>query len=113
MIVVIVRKFVKAILAAIRKNPLTETLRMHSPATFVTRVAEKEYKVPGYDTVLEKGTTVLIPIDGIHYNSDWYEDPEEFRPERFSEENKAKRPACTHIPFGEGPRICIGENICN
>lgn len=45
----------------------------------------------------------------MHYNEDIYENPEEFDPERFSAENKQKRRQYAYIPFGEGPRICIGE----
>jgi len=44
----------------------------------------------------------------MHYDTKYYTDPEKFIPERFSAEEKAKRPSGIYLPFGDGPRICIG-----
>lgn len=88
--------------------PFLETLRKYAPVPFVTRVSEEDYKVDE-DVVIEKGIRVMIPVHGIHYDEEYYENPTVFDPERFSEENKAKRHPYAHIPFGEGPRICIGK----
>lgn len=41
----------------------------------------------------------------------YYEKPNEFYPEHFTEEARRKRPKCSYMPFGEGPRICIGEKF--
>lgn len=51
---------------------------------------------------------VYIPLIGIQYDPEYFPDPEKYDPERFTEENKQSRPAYTHMPFGEGPRMCIG-----
>jgi cytochrome P450 family 6 len=59
---------------------------------------------------LRKGTPVYIPVMGIHHDPQYYPQPERFDPERFTEENKNGRPHFTYLPFGEGPRNCIGEN---
>lgn len=69
------------------------------------------YTIPETNVKIEHGTRVLIPIYGVHHDAKYYPDPEEFDPERFSEEAKAARPHFTYYPFGEGPRICIGEQI--
>jgi cytochrome P450 len=61
--------------------------------------------------VVEKGTQILIPVMALQNDPKYYPDPEKFDPERFNEEEKKKRPPCTYLPFGEGPRICIGRFI--
>lgn len=86
-----------------------ETLRKHPPVPGLPRVCNKEYKVPGTDVIIEKGTRIHIPVQGIQRDPEYYPDPDKFQPERFSEENKAKRPGYTFLVFGEGPRLCIGN----
>ncbi|KAJ8940735.1 hypothetical protein NQ318_005486 [Aromia moschata] len=93
------------------KQVIDETLRKYPPVSFVTRVCVKDYKVPDEDIVIEKGTRVFIPIRGIHYDARYFKDPEVFDPERFNEANKKNIQQYSHIPFGEGPRICIGERF--
>nr|CAH7754536.1 unnamed protein product [Callosobruchus chinensis] len=60
------------------------------------------------DFTLEAGTNVVFTIQPIHMDPEYYPEPEKFNPENFSEESKAKRPPFTFMPFGEGPRMCIG-----
>lgn len=87
---------------------IDETLRMYPPVPILTRVCENDYKIPGENVILEKGTKVLISVYGIHYDEEYYPNPTKFDPERFGEENKKRRHPYAHLPFGEGPRICIG-----
>ncbi|XP_044261525.1 probable cytochrome P450 6a23 [Tribolium madens] len=87
---------------------LNETLRKYPPLPFITRQCVKDYKIPDQDIIIENGTRVIIPILGIHYDPEYYPNPDKFDPERFSEENVKNRHNYAHIPFGEGPRICIG-----
>ncbi|XP_063913777.1 probable cytochrome P450 6a14 [Zophobas morio] len=87
---------------------INETLRKHSPIPNLLRVCTKNYTIPGTDCVIDKGTQVFIPIMGIQHDPEYYPNPEKFDPERFSEANKSKRRPCTFLPFGDGPRNCIG-----
>ncbi|XP_044261647.1 probable cytochrome P450 6a23 [Tribolium madens] len=87
---------------------INEALRMYPPVPILSRKCVKDYKIPDQDVIIDKDTTIFIPILGIHYDEEYYPEPEIFDPERFSEENKNSRHSYAHIPFGEGPRICIG-----
>ncbi|KAJ3644190.1 hypothetical protein Zmor_026860 [Zophobas morio] len=87
---------------------VNETLRKYPPLPNLSRICTKNYTVPGTNLVIEKGTAVLIPVMGIHHDPEYYPNPEKFDPERFSDVNKKERHSCAFIPFGEGPRICIG-----
>jgi cytochrome P450 family 6 len=75
----------------------------------LTRECTKPIKLRRTDVTLEKGLQVLLPVLGLHHGPKYYPDPERFDPERFSEEEKKKRPHFSFLPFGEGPRICIGS----
>jgi cytochrome P450 family 6 len=83
-------------------------MRKYPPVSTLFREATKDYQVPDDTLVIEKGTKVLIPVHALHHDPEFYPDPQAFDPERFTPEEKAKRPSGTYLPFGDGPRICIG-----
>ncbi|GLG95812.1 Probable cytochrome P450 28c1, partial [Gryllus bimaculatus] len=85
-----------------------ETLRKYPPLPNHFRRCTVPYTIPGTKVRLEKGTRVFIPILGLQMDPAYFPDPHKFDPERFSEENKATRPRFAYLPFGEGPRNCIG-----
>lgn len=89
----------------------TETLRMHPPIAQLERVCTQDYTLPDSDLSLKKGTTVQIPVIGLHYDPDYYPDPYKFDPNRFSAEEKCKRSHYVYLPFGTGPRNCIGTCV--
>lgn len=66
---------------------------------------ENSHEKPIY---LEKGAVVWFPIVGIHRDKKYYPNPDIFDPERFSDVNKDKIDPNTYMPFGVGPRSCIG-----
>jgi cytochrome P450 len=51
----------------------------------------------------------VIPVLALHHDPKYYPDPERFDPERFNEDEKAKRHHYVYLPFGEGARICLGK----
>lgn len=83
---------------------------MYSVVCTLIREATKTYNVPNDSMVIEKGQKIIIPMYNIHHDPKYYPNPEKFDPERFSTEQKCKRLNGTFIPFGDGPRMCIG--IC-
>lgn len=87
---------------------LSETLRMYPIVDTLFRKATIPYKVPNTNVVLEKDSIVAIPVLGIQRNPDIYPDPDRFDPDRFTKENIAQRHPYAWMPFGLGPRICIG-----
>lgn len=90
---------------------ISEVLRLYPPAPLIDRIALADYKIPGTDIVIEKGTPVYVALRGIHYDPKYFPNPEQFDPDRFSDERKKDIPQCTYMPFGEGPRICIGLRV--
>jgi cytochrome P450 family 6 len=92
----------------------TETLRKYPIISFLDRMCSSDYKLPaptGNGTItLPAGTSVYIPVLAIHHDPTYFPKPETFDPDRFTEENKRSRPNYAYIPFGEGPRMCIGKD---
>ncbi|KAJ8940738.1 hypothetical protein NQ318_005489 [Aromia moschata] len=89
------------------KQVIDETLRMYPPVPVLPRMCVKDFKVPGEDVVLEKGTRVVCDPP----RRSLLQKPEVFDPERFSDENRKNIPQFAHLPFGDGPRNCIGERF--
>ncbi|XP_036340367.1 probable cytochrome P450 6a21 [Rhagoletis pomonella] len=87
---------------------ITETLRKYPALGSITRVSVEAYKVPDTDITLEKGTRIFIPAKEIHCDPDIYDNPHEFRPERFDPVEVQKRHPQAFLGFGDGPRNCIG-----
>lgn len=76
---------------------------------YLTRKPIKNYTFEGTKISLRKGQQVIIPIYGIHNDPNIYPHPEIFDPERFNPENMKQRHSMYHLPFGDGPRNCIGN----
>lgn len=87
---------------------VSETLRKYPPVPVLNREVTQKYQVPDTAWLLEKGTSVIIPVLALHYDPQYFPQPQRFDPERFSEEQKNSRHDFVYLPFGDGPRICIG-----
>lgn len=89
----------------------SETLRKYPPLPFLGRECTSDYEIPEMGVKVEKGTRIIISLLGIQRDPEYFRDPEVFDPNRFSPEEKAKRDNFTSLPFGEGPRNCIGKKL--
>ncbi|XP_046671766.1 probable cytochrome P450 6a13 isoform X1 [Homalodisca vitripennis] len=87
---------------------INETLRLYGSVPTLTRCCTQRYHIPDSNVVMEKGHRVIIPSYSFHHDPQYYPDPYEFKPERFAPENSKERHPYVFLPFGEGPRNCIG-----
>uniref|UniRef100_A0A0N5C222 Cytochrome n=1 Tax=Strongyloides papillosus TaxID=174720 RepID=A0A0N5C222_STREA len=85
---------------------IKECLRMYPPAGRISRMCVQKTTINNID--FKPGVSVSIPIFNLHYDEDIYPEPNIFDPERFSPEQKAQRDPLYYMPFGYGPRNCIG-----
>lgn len=86
-----------------------ETLRKYPPVSFLGRTAINNYTFEGTNTTVLKGQQVYVPIYAIQRDPNIYPNPDVFDPERFSDENIQLRDPMFYLPFGDGPRNCIGN----
>lgn len=70
----------------------------------------RDYKVAGTDFVIEKGVDLYISTYAIHYNPEYFPEPDKYDPERFEDKSKINNRGLFYIPFGDGPRNCIGTS---
>ncbi|XP_071998129.1 cytochrome P450 3A9-like [Engystomops pustulosus] len=83
-----------------------ETLRMYPAAARLERVSKQTVEING--VTIPQGIVCMIPSYVLHNDPEFWPEPEEFRPERFSKENRENHTPYTFLPFGDGPRNCIG-----
>lgn len=88
---------------------LEETMRLHPPAYMTGRQALVPIDLGGHQ--LPAGSIVAINIRGIHRRADYFPAPLTFRPERMLPDEKKQRPRHHYLPFGAGPRVCIGQHF--
>lgn len=91
---------------------ICEAMRKWPPLVVIDRVCVKDYVFNDRENLkfdVEKGSVFFIPVFGIHHDPNYYPDPHKFNPDRFSDANKANILPGTYLPFGLGPRNCIGN----
>ena len=88
---------------------IKEAMRLYPPVWSVGRVAAQDTEIGGY--FVPKGTDLQMSQWVTHRDPRWFENPEEFRPERWEDGLEKRIPKYAYFPFGGGPRICIGNNF--
>ncbi|MBA9005606.1 cytochrome P450 [Thermomonospora cellulosilytica] len=88
---------------------LQETMRLYPAVWILTRVAQRADEVGGFH--VPAGSDVMVCPYTLHRHPEFWDSPEDFDPERFAPANSAPRPRYAYIPFGAGPRFCVGSHL--
>lgn len=89
---------------------VSETLRKYPTVTSLIRTCVVPFTMPDGGKI-GIGDQITIPVWSLHHDPQHFPDPEKFDPERFSPENEGNIKPYTYLPFGEGPRMCIGNRF--
>jgi cytochrome P450 len=85
-----------------------EALRLYPPFWMIDRMAVADDRAG--DVAIPQGSTVIVFVYGAHHAPKYWQNPESFDPARFTKANEKLQPPFTYLPFGGGPRGCIGGN---
>jgi len=86
-----------------------ESLRLYPPAYIMARIAPEGHRIGGYD--IRPGASVVMSQWIMHRDARYFDQPERFVPERWSEKFERRLPKFAYFPFGGGPRLCIGSSF--
>ncbi|XP_012523593.1 cytochrome P450 9e2 [Monomorium pharaonis] len=95
---------------------ISETLRKYPPGIVNDRLCVKRYELPplqpdSKNVIVEPNSVLIFPVYSLHHDPKYFPNPDKFDPKRFSEENKHNITPYTYLPFGHGPRKCIGNRF--
>jgi cytochrome P450 len=92
---------------AYTRQVFSEAMRLYPPAPIITRTATRDFPLSGF--MVPEGSVIIVPIHAVHHHQALWEEPERFDPDRFAPERAKGRHRYAYMPFGAGPRICIGS----
>lgn len=89
---------------------------MYPPLTTLSKACSESFTLPPSNNnskplKVEEGTPITIPVYSLHNDEKYFPNPQCFDPDRFSSENNNNIVKYSYLPFGEGPRICVGKRI--
>lgn len=88
------------------RQVIQETMRLYPAAVAIARAAAHDTSLGGHR--LKRGMPIMVAVYALHRQASLWEDPDAFDPDRFSSECHAQRPPGAYLPFGAGPRVCMG-----
>ncbi|XP_059045026.1 cytochrome P450 6B2-like [Achroia grisella] len=88
-----------------------EAMRIFPSLGFLARTCRKQYSFPNSDLTIDEGVNVIIPVQAFHNDPKYWDEPQEFRPERFHPDEFKETQKSVYLPFGDGPRNCIGARL--
>jgi len=94
---------------AYTRQVIQEAMRLYPPAALIVRAARRDLRLG--DEEVRAGTAVFVPVYAIHRHEAYWRKPDEFDPSRFEADAIEARDRYTYLPFGAGPRICIGQSF--
>lgn len=91
------------------RQVFSEAMRLYPPAPIITRTAVRDFRLGEF--LIPAGAVIYVPIYALHRHASIWQDPEVFDPQRFSPEQAKERHRLAYMPFGAGPRVCIGSGF--
>jgi cytochrome P450 len=88
---------------------LKEAMRLYPPVWFMDRQVIHPFELASYSFPV--GTLLVLSSYTLHRNPDYFPDPERFDPERFAPGKEEALPRMAYMPFGDGPRVCLGNHF--
>lgn len=88
---------------------INEAMRLRPPAWAISREALSDVEIGGH--VIPKGSEVVMSQFAMHHDPRFFDDPEQFKPERWENDFAKSLPKYAYFPFGGGPRMCIGQQF--
>jgi len=90
---------------------ISESMRLYPPAWIMDRVAIADDNINGIP--IKKGDVISLYLYGLHHDEKHWPDAEVFNPKRFEPNKNKERKSFNYVPFGNGPRMCIGHQFAN
>jgi cytochrome P450 len=87
-----------------------EAMRLHAPTPMIVRIAQRADRLPS-GAAVRRGAKLIVSPHILHRDPALFPDPEHFRPERFTLDARRARTRWAYLPFGAGPRACVGRNL--
>ncbi|XP_026729912.1 cytochrome P450 6B5-like [Trichoplusia ni] len=93
-------------------NGFKEAMRLFPSLGTLHRVCARKYTIPGLNVTLDPGVKIIVPLQAIQTDDKYFDNPSQFMPDRFNDPN-VERHKYAYMPFGEGPKACIGARLGN